>query len=901
MPDERRQFRILYRAFLGQLIDPELLATAGDPFRLLAQAGALLLSVSLIFAMSILAQYRYATARQIAEGSWGDQEFLIGATMALAGMFTVVVWDSIFPARRDCLVLGALPVRSWTLLRAKSAASLTGLLAAILALNAFTGVVYPLRVGGVGAYWTAIVAAGVTVFCGLLGLQALLALALPYRWFLRASNGLQAAAFFGILGTFLLTPGPSELNFESGLPDLVRRLPSFWFLGMFQQMQGAALPRFVPLAGKAWVALAASVTLAAAGYALAYSRVMRKLVEEPDLAPANRRPASTFGVFLARRVDARPVSRAIILFAARTAVRSRQHRNLLAAFGGLGLALALTFAKGMLYGNSRMYELARAYEFRPPQWYEPNTAMVSAGFILLFLSLLGMRTAFATPAALRANWVFRITTVHSPAVYFAAIRKAALLLGALPVCLLAGSFYGLVWGGLAGWGYALVLAAVALILCNRMWTGFRKLPFACGYLPGESNLRMKLPLYGSAFLFAVAIGGEFVRAMFDRPTRTVALFGALGVLAFQSARRWRTFAHGPFEELQFDPQVTSNIQPLSLNEDAAYSGNLRYLDRADADPPRFRQRAMAWAGKSLAAAVMLATVGLIYEQAARAMNPRPPRIGQAIDIGGRKLNLSCAGEGAPAVVFESGRGGLGSGWARFQGEASRYTRACWYDRAGYGWSDPAPSLHPASAIAADLHILLARAGIRTPVVLVGFSFGGLAARVYAGRYPKDVAGMVLIDATHFDERERILPPGGGWLPYLPGLLPALGRWSERVGLVRLAMPRTQINPFEPRTLVESLKELDYPSALEARQVQTLGNLPLVVLTAGRHRGSPPENVVEARQQQRFEARWIEAQQQLARLSSRGEQRVFPEAGHNLLRDRPLDVADAIREMVQAAR
>ena len=87
-------------------------------------------------------------------------------------------------------------------------------------------------------------------------------------------------------------------------------------------------------------------------------------------------------------------------------------------------------------------------------------------------------------------------------------------------------------------------------------------------------------------------------------------------------------------------------------------------------------------------AVGLVILGLIYEQIGRSHDARrlPPRIGRAVDIGGRTMNIFCSGEGSPAVVFESGGHGLGYEWVQVQPEVAKFTRACWYDRAGTGWS-----------------------------------------------------------------------------------------------------------------------------------------------------------------------------------------------------------------------
>jgi pimeloyl-ACP methyl ester carboxylesterase len=106
------------------------------------------------------------------------------------------------------------------------------------------------------------------------------------------------------------------------------------------------------------------------------------------------------------------------------------------------------------------------------------------------------------------------------------------------------------------------------------------------------------------------------------------------------------------------------------------------------------------------------------------------------------------------VIFESGGPGPGLEWEAFQPEAAKFTQACWYDRADEGWSDPGPYPRTSNAIAKDLHELLKRVGVPAPYVLAGASFGGLNSRVYAGLYPDEVAGMVLIDSAHEDELRR---------------------------------------------------------------------------------------------------------------------------------------------------
>src|SRR5713226_4451988 len=93
----------------------------------------------------------------------------------------------------------------------------------------------------------------------------------------------------------------------------------------------------------------------------------------------------------------------------------------------------------------------------------------------------------------------------------------------------------------------------------------------------------------------------------------------------------------------------------------------------------------------LVAVAVLFVAGVVYEQIGRSRDrKRFPQIGQSVDIGGRTINLYCMGEGSPAVILEMSPHTAGYGWNRVQSGIAQFTRACWYDRAGYGWSDPSP-------------------------------------------------------------------------------------------------------------------------------------------------------------------------------------------------------------------
>src|SRR5258705_10945572 len=128
------------------------------------------------------------------------------------------------------------------------------------------------------------------------------------------------------------------------------------------------------------------------------------------------------------------------------------------------------------------------------------------------------------------------------------------------------------------------------------------------------------------------------------------------------------------------------------------------------------------------------------------MSMPPP--GQLVDVGGHRLHLQCAGEGTPAVVFDAALGASSLSWSLVQPAVARVTRACSYDRAGFGWSDAGPMPRTAGRAADELRTLLDRAGVLPPYVLVGHSFGGLVALIFAQRFLKDTAGLVLRGPAH---------------------------------------------------------------------------------------------------------------------------------------------------------
>ncbi len=173
-------------------------------------------------------------------------------------------------------------------------------------------------------------------------------------------------------------------------------------------------------------------------------------------------------------------------------------------------------------------------------------------------------------------------------------------------------------------------------------------------------------------------------------------------------------------------------------------------------PKRGRLFRWFWKGLLLVLAlvVVLGICGASYqaiENAADAHRFQPQ--GRLVDVGGHKLSIDCTGQGSPTVVLDTGLGVPAIGWKAVQTEVAKFTHVCSYDRAGYGWSDAGPLPRTSVQIAQELHTLLQNAGEHAPFVLVAHSFGGFNVRVYNGKYPGEVAGIVLVDASEEDQNQ----------------------------------------------------------------------------------------------------------------------------------------------------
>ena len=296
--------------------------------------------------------------------------------------------------------------------------------------------------------------------------------------------------------------------------------------------------------------------------------------------------------------------------------------------------------------------------------------------------------------------------------------------------------------------------------------------------------------------------------------------------------------------------------------------------------------------------------------------------GQLVDIGGRRINLHCTGAGGPTVVLMAGIFSWSVVWYKTQPVIAQKTRVCAFDRAGYGFSDPGPRPQILSDVVDDLHAALNAGPIPGPYVLVGHSLGGIEARLYAQRWPKEVVGMVLVDTASageglIDENQPGFDEVIGGESYAADMLhcaflvvdgplePSRPEYNDCTSATALpsdtpAAFRT-IWPqfFTAYYLADkvSLMSSVYTHRYDSVDHRRLGAMPLVVLSAEDSWGKSgtPESVWFHRSYSKV---WSALQEALAHLSSRGVHRFIKGSGHEIQLDKPQAVIDAVDEVLR---
>jgi len=398
------------------------------------------------------------------------------------------------------------------------------------------------------AYWITMLAAGAFTFCCVLGLQGFAAQILPRRWFLRVSAFLQLALFCLLVGAYCLQRSPVTVLVTGPRQPWVSWIPSYWFVGMYQQLSGSLHPALEPFAWRAWIGLIAAVGATAVAYAASYFRTLRKIVEEPDIAPGLQHAwLPRFGGAFAT---------AIVQFSIRTLFRSRQHRMIFAFYLGVGMAFSLLFLNAPLDLSGPT---------TGDQWHQPSVPLLASTIVLMGFWVVGARVVFSLPFDLRANWIFRVMPFCAGRACLKARRRALLALSVAPAWAISALVLLSLWPWRVAAAHLAVLGFLGIFLAEFSFSGAQKIPFACSYLPGRSHINVTFLLWIYMVFGGVVACSVGERNALASPTATAAILAGLGAVALFAVLRNNWLAHPSQAELRFEEVPPDQLLGLELS------------------------------------------------------------------------------------------------------------------------------------------------------------------------------------------------------------------------------------------------------------------------------------------------------------------------------------------------
>jgi hypothetical protein len=468
---------------------------------------------------------------------------LLFITMAMVGtsVVSLMVWDNVFPDRREAFIIGPLPIRTRTIVGARLLAlgALMGLIALGAALPSalfygfVAGVFSP---GGIlrtiPAHFLSTMGASMFAFLLLLSLQGLLINLMPGRWLQRAVIVLQFIFVVAALEALLLMD-PIIEGLEKSMAGgaatgaWMSWAPPAWFLALYEVMAGTSRPvgRFAVLAVGA---LGILLPLAFGLYAFTYQRLTRRAIEARDTerigGGVGREPmVARAGALMSQS----GISASVARFSVITLLRSRKHRLLLTIFAGVGTTAA---AMSVLvpFSRGRIESMFGA------------DAILPVGLVLIFLLVAGVRTLFAIPAEPPANWVFKLSDAEDARLHVRGAIAAVVSIAVLPVIVLLAPLHLWTQGARVTVIHSALLLTAGFLLAEILLYGFRRVPFTSAYSPPATRARLLWPLWVIGFL-SFSFGLSALEAdLLEGTVSALVLVAALAaaVLVLRLAREW---------------------------------------------------------------------------------------------------------------------------------------------------------------------------------------------------------------------------------------------------------------------------------------------------------------------------------------------------------------------------
>ncbi len=561
------QFELL-RHFLSEQLANDLMSS-DQVRRLVITVLAVLGCVGPLIIRLYIGKYRYLQDLDAGDlyhaAVRADRLFFISLSMIVAGLVTVVQWQSLFPTRRDYLALKPLPVRLYQIFTARFLASLLITAVVITDLNLAPAMMFPFLTSGrwqsfelrsVAAHAVATFAAGLFVFFALGAVQGVLMNLLPPRAFDRLSVWIQA-----LFATAFLAAAPYVFDIPNwhemiaAKPRWMLLFPPAWFLGLYETLLGSRDSYFPALRERALTGMAVVLFLALATYFLSYRRHAHRVLEQASSQAGGRsligRTASALTEICIK--DLR--SRAVFVFGIQTLRRSRAHKLVMGFCVSIAFVLALQTAAPSVLTHFRS----------PESWSDWQLESILAIPLLMSAVVVSaLCYVFKLPAEPEASWIFRLAAESSDPRELLDSVEYLLFCGLGSVLLITLPIEVFAVGGELAIAHITMVAMLLLLLIEARLYEWHKIPFTCSYVPGRRNLWQTLAIYLGLFAVLIPVITSFEVRLF----RPFVLLGiAVSLSPFYFSLRSRRRAQWRMVPLLFDESDETLIGTLQLNRE----------------------------------------------------------------------------------------------------------------------------------------------------------------------------------------------------------------------------------------------------------------------------------------------------------------------------------------------
>jgi len=564
---EWRQFKLLARDSWRRLLQSLVCARDADPLQFLLWGAALGMMPTLVTAVSRMLRYSAIAASApppeiIAGLVMRDRLFFVIYSMLAAALLAALIWDALFPDRTDQEIVGVLPVRPRTLAAARLAAAAGMALAFATTLSVPAGLLYgfaqlsvpwsgPL-VRLVAAHIAATIAAFMFVFLALMAFRGLVAICAGERVAARIAVALQLWTVVSFVEVFLFLPGVLAAlgrQMQAGMNGPTA-IPLVWFASLYVWLADGETAWLQP-AVTGIIATSVSALTVTLLSLLPAAWIGRRVLE----TSTRQRAGGLMGIArgIARLSLQTPRVRGMFVFAVASLMRSRRHALVLATYIGLATALSV------------VQLISATYSRRGLVLDAPSTVLLTVPMVFVFFSVFALRSTFAIPTDIDANWPFRLsppTARHAVGV----TRRLMLALGIVPIAAAWLAATATVWTLREAALSSLFVLASGTALVELALANWTKVPFAAAHEPAAVTLRSRWPVFVFALhVFGFLLANVQLRALAS--TRSTLWY--LGVaVAVTAGLRLRREYNLRLETPTFDPVDAESSVVLNLSEAA---------------------------------------------------------------------------------------------------------------------------------------------------------------------------------------------------------------------------------------------------------------------------------------------------------------------------------------------